>query len=92
MTFIGWAQIALYLVVVVALVRPLGGFMTAVFSGKRTFLSPVLRPVEAVLYRLAGIDERQEQSWLAYVVSMLLFHIGGFVVLYAILRLQASCP
>ena len=89
MTFIGWIQILLYCAIVVALVKPLGGYMTRVFNGERTFLSPVLRPVEAVLYRLGGVDAKREQHWLTYTVAMLLFHVGGFLILYALMRLQA---
>jgi K+-transporting ATPase ATPase A chain len=92
MTFNGFVQIALYCAVVVALVKPLGHYMTSVFAGERTFLSPVLRPVERGLYAVAGIDERQEQHWLTYVGAMLLFHAGGFLLLYALLRLQAFLP
>jgi len=66
--------------------------MSRVFNGERTFLSPVLRPVEAVLYRLGGLDERHEQHWLAYTIAMLLFHVGGFLILYALLRLQGFLP
>ena len=89
MTVIGWIQILLYCAIVVALVKPLGGYMTRVFNGERTFLSPVLRPVEAALYRLGGVDEKREQHWLTYTVAMLFFHVGGFLILYALLRLQA---
>ena len=64
MTINGWIQIALFCAVVLALARPLGGYMTRVFTGERTFLSPVLAPVERGLYRVAGIDARQEQHWL----------------------------
>ena len=92
MTINGWIQIVLYCVIVVALVKPLGWYMTRVFNGERTFLSPVLRPVEAGLYRLGGVDETREQSWLTYTVAMLLFHVGGFLILYALLRLQGSLP
>jgi potassium-transporting ATPase potassium-binding subunit len=92
MTFIGWIEIALYCAVVVALVRPLGGYMTRVFNGERTVLSPVLRPVEAALYWAGGVDPKREQHWLTYTVAMLLFHIGGFAILYALLRLQATLP
>src|SRR5437660_1714403 len=66
--------------------------MTRVFNGERTFLSPVLRPVEAGLYWLGGVDERREQHWVTYTVSMLLFHVGGFLILYALMRLQAILP
>ena len=92
MTTIGWIQIALFCAVVVALVKPLGWFMTRVFNGERTFLTPVLRPVEVTLYRLAGVDETREQHWLTYALAMLLFHVGGFVLLYALLRLQGLLP
>ncbi len=62
MTINGWVQIALYCAVVLALVKPLGLYMTRVFTGERTFLSPVLRPVERGLYRLCGIDERRSRA------------------------------
>jgi potassium-transporting ATPase potassium-binding subunit len=92
MTLIGWIQIALFCAVVVALVRPLGGYITRVFNGERTFLSPVLRPVEGALYWAAGVDPRREQHWVTYTVAMLFFHVGGFAILYALLRLQAVLP
>ena len=92
MTINGWIQIAIYCAIVVALVKPLGWYMTAVFNGERTFLSPVLRPVEAGLYRLGGVDEKREQDWLTYTVAMLFFHVGGFLILYALLRLQGFLP
>src|SRR5246127_3144650 len=92
MTVIGWIQIVLYCAIVVALVKPLGWYMTRVFNGERTFLSPVLQPVETGLYRVAGVDPAREQHWLAYTVAMLLFHVGGFVILYALMRLQAVLP
>jgi potassium-transporting ATPase potassium-binding subunit len=92
MTFIGWIQIALFCAAVIALVRPLGGYMTRVFNGERTFLSPVLRPVEAALYWAAGVDPQREQHWVTYTVAMLFFHIGGFAILYALFRLQAVLP
>src|SRR6202046_4997378 len=92
MTAIGWIQILLYCAIIVALVKPLGGYMTRVFNGERTFLSPVLRPVEAGLYWIGGVDEKREQHWLTYAVAMLLFHVGGFLIIYAVLRLQAILP
>ena len=92
MTLIGWMQILLYCAIVVALVKPLGGYMTLVFNGERTFLSPALQPVEAVLYRYGGVDANREQHWLTYTVSMLLFHVGGFLILYALMRLQGVLP
>jgi K+-transporting ATPase ATPase A chain len=92
MTAIGWIQIILYCAIVVALVKPLGWYMTRVFNGERTFLSPILRPVEAWIYWAGGVDERREQHWLTYTVAMLLFHVGGFLIIYALMRLQAVLP
>jgi potassium-transporting ATPase potassium-binding subunit len=92
MTVNGWIQIAIYCGVVLVLVQPLGAFMTRVFNGERTFLSPIVRPVEVALYRICGIEETAEQDWLTYTIAMLLFHIGGFTILYALLRLQGFLP
>ncbi len=92
MTINGWIQILLYCGIVVALVPPLGWYMTRVFNGERTFLSLILRPVEVALYRLGGVDEKREQDWLTYTVAMLFFHVGGFAILYALLRLQQALP
>ena len=92
MTFNGWLQIALFCVVIALLVKPLGGYMTRVFTGERTFLSPVLGPVERVFYRLSGVDERSDQNWLTYAVSMLLFSLVGFASIYALMRFQAMLP
>ncbi|MEP9386118.1 potassium-transporting ATPase subunit KdpA [Mesorhizobium sp. KR9-304] len=92
MTLIGWLQIGLLFVVVAALVKPLGLFMARVFSGERTFLSPVLAPVERGFYAAAGVDAKTEQGWLAYALSVLAFSMAGFAALYAILRLQFYLP
>src|ERR1700750_3166494 len=92
MTIDGWVQIGLFTVIVILITRPLGGYMTRVFNGERTFLSPVLRPVEAALYWAGGVDERREQHWLIYTISMLFFHVGGFLILYFLMRLQAGLP
>ncbi|HTK13227.1 MAG TPA: potassium-transporting ATPase subunit KdpA [Xanthobacteraceae bacterium] len=92
MTAIGWIQIAIFCAILVALTPLLGGYMTRVFNGERTFLSPVLRPVETGLYRIGGVDATREQPWLTYTIAMLLFHVAGFVILYALMRLQAVLP
>ena len=92
MTVIGWIQILLYCAIIVAIVPVLGAYMTRVFNGERTFLSPVFRPVETALYRISGVDERREQTWVMYVVGMLFFHAGGFLILYALMRLQGVIP
>jgi len=92
MTVNGWAQIALFVVVVVALTRPLGGFLANVMAGGRTWLTPVLLPVERGFYRAAGIDPAEEQTWWQYCRAVVVFHLAGFVFLYLILRLQAVLP
>jgi K+-transporting ATPase ATPase A chain len=92
MTFNGWVQIALFCVVIIAITRPIGGYLHQVFGGGRSFLHPVLRPVERAIYWSCGVDETREQGWLTYVTSMLLFSVAGFVVLYAMQRLQAMLP
>ena len=92
MTSNGWLQIALFGVIVIAITRPFGGYMTRVFGGERTFLSPVLGPVERLTYWCCGVDETEEQSWRVYAVSMLLFGVAGFVTLYALQRLQWYLP
>ncbi len=92
MTLNGWLQIALYCAIVILLVKPFGGYLTRVFAGERTLLSPVLGPVERGFYRLCGVDEHNDQSWVGYAVSMLMFSLAGFLSLYALMRLQALLP
>jgi K+-transporting ATPase ATPase A chain len=92
MTINGWIQIALFVAVVLALTRPIGGFMTRVFNGERNFLSPVLGPIERAVYRLSGVDEKAEQHWVTYGAAMLLFSLVGLLVLYGMQRFQAVLP
>jgi K+-transporting ATPase ATPase A chain len=92
MTILGWVQIALYALVIILIAKPLGWYMTRVFSGQRVLLYWPLRPIERALYWVSGVDERQEQSWITYAVSMLFFSVAGFVTLYALQRFQASLP
>ena len=92
MTFNGWLQIAIYCVLITLFVKPFGAFMYRVFEGERTFLHPVLRPVERAVYWCCGVDERQEQNWLTYAVAMLFFSLAGFVTLYALQRFQGVLP
>jgi K+-transporting ATPase ATPase A chain len=92
MTLEGWVQIALYAAVIVLITKPLGSYMTRVFNGERTPLWPVLRPIERGLYRVSGVDEKQEQGWVTYAVAMLLFSIAGFLTLYLLQRLQDVLP
>jgi len=92
MTVNGWLQIALFCAIVTLLVKPFGLYLTRVFSGERTLLSPVLGPIERGIYWLCGVDERREQGWVVYAVAMLLFSLAGFLLLYALMRLQALLP
>ena len=88
MTLVGWIQIALFAAIVVALTKPVGAYMTRVFNGEVRFL----RPLERTLYRASGIDESEEQHWIAYAVAMLLFNLAGLLLLYALLRMQDLLP
>lgn len=92
MTLNGWIQILVYCGIVILLVKPLGGYMHRVFNGDRTLLSPVFGPLERGLYRVCGTSEREEQHWTTYAVALLLFNLAGFLVLYALQRLQGSLP
>jgi K+-transporting ATPase ATPase A chain len=92
MTANGWIQIALYVAIIIAITKPLGGYMTRVFSGERTFLSPLLRPVERALYAICRVDEKEEQHWTTYAVATLAFSVAGFITLYLLQRLQGVLP
>jgi K+-transporting ATPase ATPase A chain len=92
MSLSGWLQIGFVLVAVLVLVKPLGLYMARVFSGQRTLLSPALGPIEDGFYALAGVHRHKEQTWLGYALAVLAFSIVGFLVLYAILRLQNVLP
>ena len=92
MTANGWLQIAVFCTLVLVLVRPLGGYMARLFSGERVLLSPVLAPMERLLYRAAGIAEKQEQGWIAYALSMLAFNLAGLLITYVVLRCQDVLP
>src|ERR1700730_18498245 len=92
MTANGFIQIALYCVVVTLLVKPFGFYITRVFNGERTFLSPLLRPVERVMYYVSRVNEHEEQGWLGYGLAVLSFSLTGFLALYALQRLQAVLP
>src|SRR5450755_759530 len=92
MTANGWLQILFFLVVVFLLTKPLGVFMVRVFSGQKTFLDPVLRPVERLIYRLCGVDEKHEMRWTEYAGAMLLFSGVSMALLYLIERIQRWLP
>ncbi len=92
MTLNGWIQILVFCGIVILLVKPLGAYMTRVFNGERTLLSPLFVPVERGLYRLAGTHEKEEQHWTSYAFSLLLFNLAGFFILYLLQRFQGSLP
>jgi potassium-transporting ATPase potassium-binding subunit len=92
MTVNGWVQIAIYAAIIAAITVPLGGYMTRVFAGERTFLSPVLRPVETLFYWICGVDPDREQNWIVYAVGMLLFNLFACLSLYVLMRVQAWLP
>jgi K+-transporting ATPase ATPase A chain len=92
MTANGWFQIGLYLLVLLAITKPMGVFMARVFSGEKTFLDPALRPVERLIYRLTGVDETHEMRWTEYATAMLLLSVVSMVLLYVIMRVQQWLP
>jgi potassium-transporting ATPase potassium-binding subunit len=92
MTANGWFQILVYFLVILALTKPMGVFMASVFSGKRTFLDPVLRPIERLMYRVTRVDEKHEMPWTEYAAAMLLFSCVSMLLLYLIQRVQHSLP
>jgi K+-transporting ATPase ATPase A chain len=92
MTINGWLQIAFYLLLVLAVTKPLGLFMAHVFNREKTFLDPVLRPIEKLIYRSTGVDEEHEMAWTEYAVAMLLFSVVSMLLLYLIQRVQGFLP
>ena len=92
MNWQGWAEIALILGLALALGWPLGIFMSRVWNKESTWLDPVLKPVERVFYATSGIDPNKSQGWLGYGASLIAFNLFGFVLLYAMLRLQGILP
>jgi K+-transporting ATPase ATPase A chain len=88
----GWLQIVIFVAIVGLLTRPLGGFLARVYAGERTFLQPLIGPIEATLYRLAGVKPEIEQNWYQYTASFLVFHALGIIALYTLLRLQSVLP
>jgi potassium-transporting ATPase potassium-binding subunit len=92
MTPTGLIEIAVFFLIVLALTRPLGTYMAHVYQGERTWLDPVLVPVERVIYRVSGVDWHQEQGWRAYTVAMLIFNLFGLLLSYLIFRVQGFLP
>jgi len=92
MTANGWLQIGAFLAAILAITKPMGRFMTRVFTGERTWLDPICRRIERFIYRATGVDERREMRWTEYAAAMLLFSVVSMLVLYAIQRLQQWLP
>lgn len=85
-------QYALFLLIVAVLVKPVGGYLSRVFGGEKTFLDPVLRPVERFIYKLARVDPEQEMDWKRYAIAFVCSGLAGTLLLYGILRLQYLLP
>ena len=92
MTLLGIAQIVIFFALVVAITKPIGVFMHRVFEGERTFLHPVFRPLERLIYWLGGVREDEEQSWIRYSASMISLSIFSFLFVYLLQRLQGHLP
>ena len=92
MNIYSWLQLIIYMVVLLALAKPLGTFMAKVFQGERTFLDPLLRPLERLIYRTAGVNSEEEMGWKTYAVAMILFNVLGALVVYGLQRLQGVLP
>ncbi len=88
----GALQLLLFLIVVLALVKPLGSYMAAVYEGRRLWLDPILGPLERLIYRVAGVRPDEEMNWKTYAGAMLIFHVVGLLVLYSLQRLQGLFP
>ncbi len=92
MSLNGWLQIAVFIASVLLLAKPMGTFMTGVFEGRRTWLDPVMRPVEKLLYRATGVKPEEEMTWIEYTSSMLIFSVVGIALTYLIQRVQHALP
>lgn len=92
MTLNGWLQILIFFLLIIAVTKPLGLFMTHVFNREQTFLDPVLRPIERLIYKLTRVDEKREMRWTEYAGAMLLFSLVSMLALYLIQRLQGHLP
>src|SRR3984957_14385251 len=92
MTVNGWLQILFFLAAILAVTMPLGRFMTRVFNRERTWLDPVLGPIERLIYRVTGVDDRHEMRWSEYTAAMLIFSVASMLLLHLILRVQQWLP
>src|SRR5260221_10143830 len=92
MTFNGWLQILIFFLIILAITKPLGIFMAHVFNREKTFLDPVLRPIERLIYRSTGVDDTREMRWTEYAASLLSFSVVSMLVLYLMQRVQQWLP
>jgi potassium-transporting ATPase potassium-binding subunit len=92
MTLLGIAQIVIFFLILLAITKPVGVFLYKVFEGERTFLHPILRPIERLIYWLGGVREDEEQSWIRYSASMISLSIFSFLFVYVLQRLQGHLP
>ncbi len=92
MTINGWLQILLFFALVLLVTKPLGVFMTQVFTGKRNFLSPILNPIERLIYKVCGVDAEREMDWKEYALSIVFFSVVSGLILYLVQRLQGVLP
>src|SRR5664279_4602085 len=92
MTLLGIVQILVFFALVLAITKPIGSFMFRVFEGQRTFLHPIFRPVERLIYRVSGIREDEEQTWISYSASLISLSIFSFLIVYLLQRLQGYLP
>ena len=92
MTPNGILQISIYFLIILAVAKPMGIFMARLFEGKRTFLHPILRPLETVIYKFVGVQETTEQRWTQYTASLLAFSIFSFLFVYLLQRMQGILP
>src|SRR5207248_4021954 len=92
MTANGWLQIAIFFLLILACTKPLGSFIATVIEGRKNWLSPILGPVERLMYRICGVHPEQEQHWTRYAGALLAFSAFSAVVLYALQRLQGALP
>src|SRR6202142_43222 len=92
MNIYSWIQLVFYMIVLLALAKPLGSFMAKVYQGEKTFLDPVFGPVERLIYRFAGVHADEEMNWKVYAIALMVFNVLGLLVVYALQRLQGFLP
>src|SRR5262245_33793587 len=92
MNLYSWLQLILYLVILIALAKPLGSYMARVYQGEHTFLDGLLSPVERFIYRLSGVNADEDMNWKTYAIAVMVFNVLGLIVVYLLQRLQGMLP